>query len=425
VSADPDRTDTVTGRVLMVTSNFPRWRGDSTTPFVLHLAQDLQALGWHVEVLAPHAPGAARSEELDGIPVHRFRYSWPEQSQTVCYNGGALGNLRRSPLNVAKLPMLVASEWAATRRHLATRRFDLVHSHWILPQGYVCSVVSRALGIPHITTVHGGDIFALRNSMLDKFRLRALTSAQRVTVNSSVTRAAIEKLAGPRPNLVQIPMGARDREADAAQVRELRGKHRQGPGPLLLFVGRLVEEKGVGDAIAAMPAMLSARPLARLLVIGDGPDRSRFEDQARALGVAERVTFTGWVDSHRLPDYYAAADIFIGPSKRAANGWVEAQGLTFAEALLAGLPVVATRSGGIVDVIRDGDTGLLVNEGSPGEIAAAALRLLDAPALACSLAARGREFAQLGLTRGASARAFAREYAALRAGFQPDVFSKM
>ena len=72
------------GRVLFVTSNFPRWNGDTTTPFVLHLAQDLQAVGWAVEVLAPHAPGAARQEVLDGITVHRFRYFWPEAWQSVC-----------------------------------------------------------------------------------------------------------------------------------------------------------------------------------------------------------------------------------------------------------------------------------------------------------------------------------------------------
>ena len=78
------------GRILCLTSNFPRWEGDSTTPFVLHLAQDLQALGWRVDVLAPHAPGAAVRETLGGVRVERFRYLWPERLETVCYRGGAL-----------------------------------------------------------------------------------------------------------------------------------------------------------------------------------------------------------------------------------------------------------------------------------------------------------------------------------------------
>ena len=86
-------------RVLCVTSNFPRWEGDSTTPFVLHLAEDLQALGWEVDVLAPHAPSAARHEVLDGVSVDRFRYLWPENRETVCYQGGALINLKQEDSN--------------------------------------------------------------------------------------------------------------------------------------------------------------------------------------------------------------------------------------------------------------------------------------------------------------------------------------
>jgi phosphatidylinositol alpha-1,6-mannosyltransferase len=401
------------GRVLLVTSNFPRWSGDATTPFILHLAQDLQALDWDIQVLAPHAPGAADAERLDGISVERFRYLWPERLQTVCYNGGALGNLRRQPLNYVKLPFLVASEWAATRRRLASGQFDLVHSHWLLPQGFTCSQAAKPLGIPHLATIHGSDVLALRNPVLDALRRRALAGAQCVTVNSSVTRAAVESLAPAGAHIIRIPMGAANASADGVRVAKLQLEHRCGQGPLLLFVGRLVEEKGAADAIAALPAILRARPEARLLVVGDGPEKSRLEAAARDLGVASQVRFAGWVDPRQLPDCYAAADVFVGPSKRAANGGVEAQGLTFAEALLSGLPVIATRSGGIVDLVRDGDTGLLVPEGSPEHIAAAVLRLADDPALAQALAARGREFAAREVTREASAKAFSRAFDAL------------
>lgn len=65
-------------RVLFVTSNFPRWPGDSTTPFVLHLAQDLIKIGWEVDVLAPHAPGTKKNEIINGVSVERFQYLWPE-----------------------------------------------------------------------------------------------------------------------------------------------------------------------------------------------------------------------------------------------------------------------------------------------------------------------------------------------------------
>src|SRR5215211_5643100 len=152
------------GRVLCVTSNLPRWAGDSTTPFVLHLAADLAALGWEVEALAPHAEGAATSEVLEGVPVHRFRYLWTDAAQTVCYSGGALVNLRRSPANRFKLPALVAAEWAALTRRGGSGRYDLVHAHWVLPQGLVATVPRRR--VPVVVTAHGGDVFGLRGRVL-------------------------------------------------------------------------------------------------------------------------------------------------------------------------------------------------------------------------------------------------------------------
>jgi len=83
-------------KILCLTSNLPRWQGDSTTPFVLNLARELQKLGWQVDVLAPHAPGCAKKETLQGVNIERFQYLWPKTQQTVCYQGGALINMRRN-----------------------------------------------------------------------------------------------------------------------------------------------------------------------------------------------------------------------------------------------------------------------------------------------------------------------------------------
>jgi len=90
-------------KILCLTSNLPRWQGDSTTPFVLNLARDLQRIGWQVDILAPHAPGCAKRETLRGVNIQRFQYLWPETQQTVCYQGGALINLRRNRFSACAL----------------------------------------------------------------------------------------------------------------------------------------------------------------------------------------------------------------------------------------------------------------------------------------------------------------------------------
>lgn len=400
------------GRVLFVTSNFPRWPGDATTPFVLHLAQDLQALGWAVEVLAPHAPGAARQEVLEGVLVHRFRYFWPEDWQSVCYQGGALVNLRQERLNWLKLPALVFFEiWALFR--LARRgTYDAIHAHWVLPQGFVAVLVGRLLKIPVVITVHGGDVFALRGRVMRWFKRFSFRRAQAVTVNSSATGTVVRQLVPNYPALHRIPMGAAiPPPPDREELKRIRAAYRRAAGPLLLFVGRLVEEKGLGDLIEALTLLQAKRPDATLLVLGEGQERKRFERQVSAHGLAGSVHFLGWVQPVSLPAYMTAADIFVAPSKTGQDGWTEGQGLSIVEAMLCGTPVVASRSGGIVDTISDGETGLLVEEADPQAIAGAIRRYLSDPDRMQAIAEAGSKRARRDFTRDGSAMAFGEVYA--------------
>lgn len=397
------------GRILCVTSNLPRWQGDSTTPFVLHLAADLQALGWEVDLLAPHAPGTARREVLSGVRIERFRYLWPVSAQTVCYQGGALINLRKNPANKLKLPALVAAEIAAVSRRLLTRKYDLLHSHWILPQGFAGSVARTFNRIPHVVTAHGGDVFGLRGKMMQRFKRVALRRADAVTVNSSFTRSAVCELAPSIDRLETIPMGVTVEplsDSGRRDAESIRNQYRRGDGPLLLFVGRIVEEKGVEDLLLAMVELRDEFEGVTAMIVGEGQDREEMQRQAAQLGLGERVFFTGWMEPERIPACLAAADIFVGPSRRAKDGWVEAQGLTFIEAMAAGTPVVATRQGGIVDSVLHEQTGLLVDERSPQQIAAAVRRLWRDPALRQTLSEQGRAVATSRFSRGTSAEMF-------------------
>lgn len=394
------------GRLLVVTSNYPRWEGDSTTPFVLDLTRHLADRGWAADVLAPHAPGAARDEVLGGIPVHRFRYLRPESAQTVCYQGGALVNLRQKKSNLAKLPALVGVEWGAVARRVASGRYDAVHAHWALPQGLVSVLATRRT--PVVLTVHGGDVFALDQGPLRAAKAMAFRRAAAVTVNSSATEAAVVDLARPR-RLERVPMGIDvDPPVDAAAVERIRREYRVGAGPLLALVGRVVAEKGVFDLLDAVDRLRADRPDVRAVVLGEGQDRATAEARSAELGLEGHVTFVGWVEPPEVPAWFAAADIVTTPSRTAPDGWAEAQGLSIVEAMASGTPVVAADNGGIGDAVEHEHTGLLVTEARPDELAAAVRRLHDDPDLAARLAAAGRERAVTVFSADASADAFSR-----------------
>ncbi|PXF54491.1 MAG: glycosyltransferase family 4 protein [Deltaproteobacteria bacterium] len=402
------------GRILCVTSNFPRWAGDSTTPFVLNLAVDLQELGWQVTVLVPHAQGTALREILEGVKVERFRYLWPSKLETVCYQGGALINLRKHRADYVKLPALVASEFCSIVRRLIGKEYDLLHSHWILPQGFTGTLASRLFGVPHVTTVHGGDVFGLQGAVLTRFKRFTLRHADAVTINSSVTERAVFDIVPDLKELHQIPMGVSTSQVNAAlSSAELQSRYRRGNGPLLVFAGRIVEEKGVEDLIRAVGILVPRFPDISALIVGEGQDRPAFEHLAGKLGLSDHVVFTGWVEPKDVFAYLAAGDIFIGPSRKASNGWIEAQGLALIEAMVAKTPVIATRSGGIIDAVRHEETGILVNERAPDEIAQAVERLVKKPRLVNYLREQAYKLALNEFSRASSAQAFS------------DLFSRM
>jgi len=367
-----------------------------------------------VAVLAPHAAGLNRHETLGGVPVTRFRYFWPPSQQTVCYRGGALFNLRREPANWLKLPALVVCQSLALFRTVRRQQSDVIHAHWILPQGLVALAVGRLCRVPVVITVHGSDVFALRGRMWTWFKRVALRGAAAITVNSSATEAAAHAIAPDLRTLHRIPMGiVATGMLDTTTQSDMRRTLRLGSGPVLIFVGRLVPQKGVADLLHALAILSGEWPGACTVIVGDGPERLPLEARAKDLKIDKQVRFVGAVDPARVPEYLAAADVFVASARATREGAAEGQGLAIVEAMLAGIPVVASRSGGVVDAVRQEETGLLVDESAPAQIAAAADRLLKDRDLAKRLAAQAQAMAATTYSTDHAADAFSRLFAAI------------
>lgn len=156
--------------------------------------------------------------------------------------------------------------------------------------------------------------------------------------------------------------------------------------PRVLFVGRLAPQKGVGTLVAA--AGLLEDPSAQVLLVGDGPERKALEREPKRIGVGDRVHFVGFLAHERLPAVLAHADLLVLPSI------YEELGPVLLEAMQAGLPIVASKTGGIPDVIEDGVNGLLVPPGNPGALARAIDRLLADRDLARRLSEEARQRAK-------------------------------
>lgn len=340
---------------------------------------------------------------MDGVQVDRFRYLLPATQETICYGGGALINLQKSRSNYLKLPLLVGAEWAAAARRVR-QDVDIVSSHWILPQGLVAGFIGG--GVPNVLSVHGGDVFGLQGQTLALAKRVALRRAAAVTCNSSATEQAIREIV-PELKPHRIPMGIDlDVRPEPGLVSSLRSRFRRNGGPLLMFVGRVVEEKGYEDLLRALVVLVGRGSNATAVIVGEGQDRTSAERLAAELGITERVHFAGWVESASVRSYMAAADVLVAPSRRQTTGWVEAQGLSIAEGLATGVPVIATATGGIGDTVKDGHSGLLVPERDPVAIADAVERLAANDSLRRSLIVAGQQSAREHFSLDASARKF-------------------
>ena len=347
-------------KLLVTASTFPRWEGDTEPRFVYDLSRAMLNQ-FDITVLVPAAPGAQDHEEMGGLHVERYHYFPVHRWETLCYPGAIVPRIKEKKLRALLVPFLFAALWWNIFKR--RKQFDVVHAHWLIPQG----IVQSFFKMPYLVTGHGGDVTSLNQGVLKALKRRCLQRAGAVTTVSQQLKQVIEEIC-PGKAVEIMPMGCDTREFSPSYRKE--NFFGQNGKPVVLFVGRLAEKKGVTYLIEAMKQVD-----AMLVIVGDGPLREQLEEQAKPLG--DKVQFLGAKTHDQLAEIYASADVFAAPSVRAKDGGVEGFGLVFLEAMASGLPIVASRSGGIPDLIHNGENGLLVEPGNVEELAGAIERVLE------------------------------------------------
>lgn len=352
-------------RLLVLTSTYPRWKGDPEPGFVHELSRRL-AESFDVTVLAPHAAGAAAEEWLDGVRVRRFRYT-PARWETLVNDGGIVANLKRNPGKYLLLPFFFVGQSIAAWRLVRRWRPQAVHAHWLVPQGLLAAWLRRFCGgPPFLVTSHGADLYALRSPPLQAIKRWVARNAAGITVVSHAMKDELDRLGIDSSRAEVRSMGVDLRTGftpDAGTLREEES---------LLFVGRLVEKKGLRHLIAAMPLMLRQRPGLSLQVAGFGPEEAALRTQASELGLGSSVRFLGAVPQSELPALYRRASLFVAPFVEAASGDQEGLGLVMIEAAGCGCPVIASDLPAVRDVLDE-----RVPPGDPEALAMGILAFLE------------------------------------------------
>tara|TARA_R110002111_G_scaffold99170_4_gene153274 strand:+ start:52878 stop:54101 length:1224 start_codon:yes stop_codon:yes gene_type:complete len=342
-------------KVLMLTSSYPKNDTDNSSVFLRYLATNLAKQGVNVHVLAPDHP-LVKNADLDiGVKNHWFQY-FPKQWQQLAYGSGILPNLKRNKLLYLQVPFFLISMFSSLFFVCKKIKPDVIHAHWIIPQGFIAVIVGKLLKIPVIATAHGGDAFSLNTSLLSRLKTFTL---KRCTCWTSNTRATAETFDTARdiPKPIIIPMGVDIEHFQSGNADNVLGTETR---KVILFVGRLVEKKGVKyliEAFSMLPQKIQDDSI--LWVVGDGDERKKLEHQTQTLGI-KNIKFWGSIQNKQLPDFYAAATLFVASSIIDSKGDTEGQGVILLEAMASKTPIIATTVGGIPEVITHNETGLLV-----------------------------------------------------------------
>lgn len=381
----PAKPGALRPRLLVLASTYPRWAGDHEPGFVHDLCRRL-VTHFDVTVLGPHAPGAADNEVLDGVEVVRYRYA-PARLETLVNDGGILTNLRASRWKFLLVPSFVACQAVWAWQLLRKRKFDAIHAHWLLPQGLIAAALQVLSGkqTPFVVTSHGADLYALKGTLTEKIKRWVVGRAAAATVVSSPMVENLRAIGADVAKVSIISMGV-DTSLRFAPAAE----HRRDPHEIL-FVGRLVEKKGVAHLLRALPAVLREHPEVRLVVAGFGPDERRLRNLAEELGVQSRVRFLGALPQAELPALYQRAALFVAPFTRAGSGDQEGLPVALMEAIACGCPVLAGNVAGLHDLLGDQANRVLFDPQDESGLSQRIIHSLSAPEIAAEHAARMRE----------------------------------
>lgn len=373
--------------VLLLTSSYPSDSDVVSRTFMSDFTSSIASELIHFYVVCPHRHGLPYQETKEHITIIRFPYWFSSSGQRISSGAGIAASVNSNPLVLLQMIPFCICQFLVALRIIRDNEIHLIHSHWIIPQGFIGALLRLITRIPHVNSIHGTDIHLIH---ANRFLFSVLSLFSRCidcfTTNSSYTfRLLQDILSGQKVRSLIIPMGISPYEYPDRKLTNSLRKNQ------VLFVGRLIALKGVRILISSMKRVIEKYPDSCLVIIGDGPDRSSLEELCFRKKMSQNIRFIGGADKKTLFSYYQNSAIFVLPSIMLYNGQTEGLGVVLLEAMASGLPVIGSNVGGIPDIISHEVNGLLVSPGDPDALADAIIRILTDPDLASQISEEGRK----------------------------------
>lgn len=363
-------------KVLMLSPEYPPHVVGGLGKHVYELAEHLVKEGVEIYVVTPGCPGSPDQEVINGVKI--FRAPLYQISPL-----GFVDSVLQSNLGLIETGVALLNKVGG---------FSLIHAHdWLV--GFAAKTLKHAFKLPLLATIHAtehGRNHGIHNE-LQKYIHNAewlLTyEAWKVICCSEYMKGEVERVfALPQDKITILPNGIDSQKYETrADLADFRSSYAADQEKVVLFVGRLVYEKGAHVLLEAFPGILRAAPQTKLIIVGKGGERSSLEERTRQLGISDRVYFTGYLDDQALLALYKCADVAVFPSL------YEPFGIVALEAMASDTPVVLSDTGGLSEIVVDGLEGLKAYPGDSWSLGEKIIKILWDQDLADRLAAQAKE----------------------------------
>ena len=397
--------------VVMVTTSYPRFPGDSVGTFMEPIAKSIAARGHEVHVVAPWHPRITRAAEEDGVRFHFFRYAPVPALNVFGYAAAMRADVSLRGAAYIAAPLALAAGWRAARGVASTHRATMMHGHWVVPGGVLAA--AAAPWLPLVISLHGSDVHVAETVLPARRAARlAFGRAGVVTACSGDLAARAVALGADATRLEVVPYGVDTSRFRPDPGERAAARARLGVGPeipLVAAAGRLVRKKGFEYLIDAVGRLPPSQPVV-LALAGDGDLREELHERARAAGIHDRVRFLGDVSQDDVAACFAAADVIAVPSVRDDSGNVDGLPNVVLEAMASGTPLVTTAAGGIGAVVEHERTAVVVPERDAAGLAQAVGELLHDRTRAARMGLAARAAAESRFGWGGTAARFEAAY---------------
>jgi glycosyltransferase involved in cell wall biosynthesis len=369
-------------KVCLLTSTYPLNSNDGSGHFIKSIAEALAGLGHEVHVVTPFQ---SELQAQDGkVQLHPFRYIWPDRWAIMGYGKSLFSDRSLRWGTYLLAPVFFASAVIKIIRLHKRYHFEIIHAHWVIPNGPAAALFSWLTNVPLIISLHGSDIFVARqNKWLGKIAGICFKRASAITACSPALKEGAEALGADPLRTRLLLWGADPTIFDPAKMPSKANLRKRleisDDAPVVLSLGRLVEKKGISTLVKAIPIVKELQPKAMFIIAGDGTERDGLERLAERLGVNESIRFVGKVPWTNVAEYLNNCDIFCVPSIEDTEGNLDGLPTSILEAMSMGKVVIASNVAGIPLVIKNEQTGILVKPGNPEQLGNTICSLLSNP----------------------------------------------